>query len=288
MKFPSQETMQNLSSYVAPHIIGNELIKELLTLQMFSNPESGEKLHYLLVGGSSTGKSDLALFINKVMLGRSAIIQKDATPKGAVEKLIRSNGGIVFADEFDKTKKDLRMAFLEAMQNGTVTIDKHGEHFTYNAKINITALCNPPTPELMREVPLQAQLSFTKDYMLLARFHFFIAIFPADSSSYPNIAERMVLREREDEIINKLREIVITTKQNIPTVKVSEDLARKIGDYVRYLKDINISNSVLITPRLIDGFINATKARSRMMLREKAEESDFDYCKMLYEKLSNQ
>jgi len=288
MKLPSQETMSQLSSYIAPHIIGNELIKELLTLQMFSNPESNERLHYLVVGGSSTGKSDLAQFINKVMLGRSAIIQKEATPKGAVEKLIRSSGGLVYIDELDKTKKELRMAFLEAMQNGTVTIDKHGEHYTYPAKVNICGLCNPPTPELIREVPLQAQLSFTKDFPLLSRFHFFLAIYPADSSSYPNIAERMVLRDREDEIINKLREIVITTKQNIPTVKVSEDLARKIGEYVRYLKDINISNSVLITPRLIDGFINATKARSRMMQRDKAQESDFEYCKMLYEKLSSQ
>lgn len=287
ISLPKIEVMKELSQYVAPHIVGNDLIKELFTIQMFSNPERGEKMHLLLLGGTGVAKSDIANFIKKIMLGRSSIIMKDATAVGVREKLIRSNGGIVFADEFDKYPKYLRVMFLEAMQNGTVTVDKFGEHYTYPANVNVSALCNPVTPELIKEIPLQAQLSFARDYFLIARFHFFVPIYSADSSLYPNIAERMILKEDEEKIINRLREIVITTKQNIPSVKVDTSIAREIGEYVRYLKDISVNNSVIITPRLIEGFINATKAKARMMLRDKAQLDDFTYFKELYERAIN-
>jgi DNA replicative helicase MCM subunit Mcm2 (Cdc46/Mcm family) len=286
IELPKSEVLSEIHSYVAPHILNVDLIKRFLTLQAFVNPEHGEKLHLLIIGGTATGKSELCSFLSKVLLGRSAFVQKDSTFAGLREKFKRINGSVLYIDEFDKTKKDARTIFLEAMQNGTVTVTNFNQQFTYPAKISVTALCNPKEQELSKDIPLSAQLSFSKEYYLLSRFHFIIPIYAIESLYYPDIAERYVIREKqEQDIINRLRELMIGIKQDIPTVSIDQELARKIGEHVKYIKDINIADSLLITPRLIEGLISATKARARMLGKEEAKEDHFVYIKELYEKL---
>lgn len=284
MPLPKSEVTSELYSYIAPHILGNNLLKQFLTLQMFVNPNEGEKLHLLIIGSTATGKTEICMSIKKVMLGRSAFIQKDATAVGVREKLMLSPQ-ILFCDEFDKMKRDTRTMLLEAMQSQTVTIDKHGEHGTTNAKVSITALCNPVRVELSKDAPLVSQISFSNEFYLLSRMNFVIPVYPAESYLYGDIAERMEnKRYTEEDIINKLREIVYTIKQEIPSVKIELSLARKVGEYIKYLKEMN-PNNILITPRLIEGFLSAMKAHSRMCQRKECDESDLEYIKHLYEQL---
>lgn len=47
-----------------------------------------------------------------------------------------------------RQKREVRTIFLEAMQNGTVTVTNFNQQFTYPAKTNVTALCNPKEQEL--------------------------------------------------------------------------------------------------------------------------------------------
>lgn len=278
------DTTQDLYTKIAPHILGNNLMKKFLALQMFVNPNEGEKLHILVVGGSSTGKSEICNFIREVMIGRSAYLQKDATPIGLREVLMQSPQ-LLFIDEFDKSKKDTRGMLLEAMQSQTVTIDKFGEHGTAKARINVTALCNPLRAELSKGTPLISQLSFAREYYLLSRFHFVIAVYPADAALYGDIAVAQEdKRYNGEQVINKVRDLVYKIKLEIPRVTVSADLSRKIGNYVKYLKEMN-PNDYRISPRLIEGFFAAVKARARMSQRKEAKDEDLDYIKKLYDEL---
>ncbi|MGC9310011.1 MAG: ATP-binding protein [Candidatus Nanoarchaeia archaeon] len=287
MSLPKLEVMENIATYIAPHILGNKTIKEFLALQMFINPDKGEKLNYIIIGTTSTGKTEVCRFVSKVLVGKSSFVQRDATPVGCREKIIGSNGGIVYFDELDKAKKDMRNMLLEALQNGTVTIDKANEHITYDAKICATALVNPPSMELSKEIPLYSQISFAKDYYLLNRFHFILPIYSADASIYPDIAEKYEeKRYTEEDIVNRLREIVYSVKQEVPTVELNREITRSVGEYIRYLKEINYNN-MLITPRLIEGFLSAVKARARMCLRKQAKEEDVEYVKRIYTEITS-
>lgn len=278
------EVAENLDSYIAPHILGNHTLKRFLTLQMFINPNEGEKMHLLIVGGTGTGKTEVSEFISKVMTGRTITIQKDATPTGLKERLMQ-NPTILFADEFDKTRKDTRTMLLQAMQSGTVTSDKHGEHGTSTARVSVTAMCNPIRPELTEDAPLTAQVSFSREYYLLSRFHFLIPVYPADSQLYGEIARKMNMKHTEEEVINKLREIIYAIRLENPKVTINSDLATEVGNYIHYLKDINPAN-ILLTPRIIEGFLYSIKARARMCGRKEATKEDFAYVKNLYSQIN--
>ena len=278
------ELTQGLSDYISPNILGNKLLKKFLTLQLFVNPHEGEKFHLLLVGSTACGKTEIAQFINKIMSGRSAFIQKDATSVGIREILMR-NPQILFIDEFDKMKKDTRSMLLESMQSQTVTTAKHNEYVVSDAKVNVTALCNPIRSELNKDAPLSSQVSFSKEYFLLSRFHIIIPVFAPESFLYGDIAEGMEKkRYTEENLITKLRELVYKVKFDYPTVSIDLPLARKVGDYIHYLKDMN-PNNILITARLIEGFLSAMKARARMCQRDKCSSSDLDYIKDLYKQI---
>lgn len=286
MALPKTEVTSELYTYIAPHILGNNLLKQFLTLQMFVNPNEGEKLHILVVGSTSCGKTEAMQFIHKIFSGRSAFIQKDATPVGVRELLMRSPS-LLIADEFDKMRRETRGMLLEAMQSQTVTIAKHDDYGVTKAFVNITALCNPIRSDLSKDAPLASQISFSREYYLLSRFHLLIPVYQPDAVLYGDIAERMENRRyTEEDIINKLREIIYAIKFEFPTITVELPLARKVGDYVKHLKEIN-PNNICITPRLIEGLLSAIKARARMCQRKEAREEDFEYIKKLYSELIN-
>lgn len=283
MTLPELETIKNLDSFIAPHVLGNEILKRFLTLQMFINPNENEKLHLLVVGGTGTGKSELAGFIKEVMSGRCIMIQKDTSPAGLRERL-QQNPSIMFADEFDKTRKDTRSMLLESMQSGTVTSDKHNDHGVSTARVNITAMCNPLRAELTEDAPLTSQISFSKEYYLLSRFHFVIPVYPADSQLYGEIARKMNAKYTQEEVVNRIREIVYAIKLENPKVVIPTSLATEVGNYIGYMKETNPnpSTSILLTPRMIEGYLSAIKSRARMCGRKEAKKEDFEYIKELH------
>jgi len=282
---PKVEHILELHKFLAPHILGNELLKKFLTLQLFVSPNQGEKMHLLIIGGTATGKSELATTIEEILIGRVKVIQRDPTPAGLKEAIKKANSGIIFIDEFDKTKMEIRNGLLEVMQSGKLTITQKKDYYTYEAKECVNGLCNPIGPELDKNSPLYSQVSFSKEYYLLSRFHFIIPVYSVDASEYGTIAKLQVNKDyTKKEIINRVREVVYYVKQNYPIEKISEKIAEKIGIYVKRIKEMYPSR--LVTPRLIEGFISITKARARMNLRSEVKEEDFEYIKNLYEELN--
>lgn len=267
---------------IAPHIIGNEVLKQFLMLQMFANPENGESLNYIILGPAASAKSETSRFASKVIGGRSRYM-RDPTIPGLKENLIASDCGIVFFDEFDKSTRLQRNTLLEALSDGVTTIDKHGEHYPYPSRISLSALCNPSTSQFSN-APLMKQLSFSREQHIMSRFHFIIPTYPPSTNSYEQIAMNSEMKWSQEQMIEIMNKKILDIRQEVPNVSIPEELRRRIGREV-----VNIERRhkgvVMVTARLIYGFLSAVKARSRWMGRSEANEEDLDYILELYQEI---
>ena len=57
--------------------------------------------------------------------------------------LVLADGGLLCIDEFDKCKPDDVVALHEAMEQGTVSINKAGVQSVLSTKVSILAAANP-------------------------------------------------------------------------------------------------------------------------------------------------
>ena len=281
MAINEKELVARFYSMIAPRIIGNTLAKKLATLQIFTNPAVGEKLHLMLVGEPASGKTMIGFDVSQIAPS-STYSASNLTRVGLLEKLIISNGGIMVIDEFGRLKKDVRDGLLEAMQTGTVSIDKHSRHERFDAKVNIMSIANPRGDRMVNGMSVLQQLPY--GHALLSRFHFIIPFWSVDEDLYPDIAKGFVYDNNDRERIRMLRDIVVKIKTKIPVVSIDEKIASEIGDFVRFMKSASFFKEI-VTPRMIEGMISMAKAHARLNLRDKVTESDVREIEVLVREL---
>lgn len=274
---PKAEVIQEIYRYISPNVLSNDFIKQILALQMFINPMNGEMLHLIIAGGTGVAKTEIAKDLVKV-IPNGVYVGKETTAVGLSEKILMARFGVVFADEFDKWGSGTRRVLLEPMQDGTLTVDKHRRHYSYDISCNVCALCNPVSGELLEGYPIVPQLSFSNDYPLMARFHLIVPIYAVDTILYPDIAVGMANKREDDERRRRMMEILIKVKQEIPDVEVDNRIAREIGYFVKNIKETSPVREI-VTPRLIEGVISCVKARARMSIKDKASMEDLNYVK---------
>ena len=269
------QLIQNFPKLICPEIVGDDwpFIKEVLTLQIFTAPRYNEKLHILLVGEPASGKTDALLDVAGIV-PNSSYSGSNLTRVGLLEKLSYSDGGILAFDEADKLGHDVRIGLLEAMQTGTVTIDKFRMHRQVQARVNVLMAMNP-IGERFTWVPLMNQIILTPAE--ISRFHLIICCYPPEMDLYPDIAIRMGIKNNRNETRRKkMMELLIRVNQEVKEVSVSQKIRTRIGDRIRTLKQMSNMRDY-ISPRLIDGAISMTKARARMDIRSEAVRDDFDW-----------
>jgi len=268
--------LQRITSFedeILPNIIGNNLVKKVLALQMFSIPSIGEKLHTLTVGDVASGKSTAAVELMQIVYG-STYTGKKITEVGLLEKIASSDGSIIYVDELDKIKKQVREQLLECMQTGTITYDKHQYHQSIPARINVSCFCNPRGYIINENMSVIDNLPFSLP--LISRFHFFLTVKSLDPTFYGDYAMKKSGYEKEGDDKFTLKKYLVQVKEKVPRVAISNSIANDIGQYARMLKSYSSMNRI-ISPRLIEGLLSATRARARMNFREKATEEDWRY-----------
>ncbi len=280
----AKESLIDFWQAIAPNILGNKFIKQLLTLQAFTNPYNNEFLNFLIIGDTGCGKTAL-LQDCVAFTPRSVFLNRNTSPAGVTERIIESDGGLVCLDEFDKVNAEVRRSVLEPMESHIITKDVHNQHYSITTRVNVTVLCNP-RGRLEAGVPILSQITFGKDLPLLGRFDLIIPIYPADEVLYPDIA---VGYAKYDEKLNNkriemIKETIVSRRTQIPQVFVSEDFARRAGAFIRLLRGTS-SKREIITPRAIRGFINSMKSNARLNGRSKVNMQDFKYVKSIYSKL---
>jgi DNA replicative helicase MCM subunit Mcm2 (Cdc46/Mcm family) len=280
------ELWSDISQYIAPWIIGNELVKEILATQMFSNPSKGEKLHYLIVGNVASGKSELLDFISECV-PNSAYVGKKITRVGMSEKLAKCNNGLISLDEFDKVSFDVRDQLLECMQSQKITDIAHRKDEVLETKVNVLAACNPEKSVLKDNVPIYEQTNLSVP--LLSRFHLIMPFYQIEPEFYGDLAVSNNKHKDPDKIKDLQQQIYHQVEgiiERYPTIECPENILRQSGDFIADLRDKASGNSLEyehINPRTIEGFINFIKARSRMKLKPEVGMEELEESKQIYE-----
>lgn len=146
-----------------PDIYGNEMIKAGLVLSLFGGgslgPNSRSEIHTLLIGDPGLGKSQMLRAITRVApkafyvggnVTTSAgltitLSKKEGHSNFAMEPgaLVLADKGFCCVDELDKMPVSQQYAFLESMEQQTVSIAKAGITCTLPTKATIVAAANP-------------------------------------------------------------------------------------------------------------------------------------------------
>lgn len=285
----------NVSEYepiapmIAPHIIGNDLAKEVIGLMMLMNIKE-EKFHTMLVGAYGSAKSELGVFVKKNMPNQTCMkLGKETTgpnlrgkmlPRGGTEDglLWSSKGKIVFYDELDKTDKDTLNTLLEPMEERTVTVN--GEE--HDAVVNLIATANPYGGTWCGEPSLN-QLPFGRNATLISRFYMFIPFFELHADEYKKLGRAFYIRDHEDigaEIREKIRDA-----QSMPHISMTEEQHDAVCKNVGRLKRENDLFRKYITPRYVTGSISLCKAHARYRGRDHVLDEDISYVHELYERV---
>jgi replicative DNA helicase Mcm len=156
-----------LASSVAPHIYGQEIVKQAIVLQLFggvnknlANQPFRGNIHILLVGDPSTGKSAILEYCAQLApksiyvagkttsgAGLTVSAVKDEFGEGGwtlkAGAVVLASGGVAMIDEFDKMSTEDRSALHEAMAQGTVSVSKAGLYSKFKANTSILAAANP-------------------------------------------------------------------------------------------------------------------------------------------------
>lgn len=280
---PEFKQIENLENYLCPKILGNELLKKILALQLFTNPIiKGEKMHIMMVGSVATGKTMLGHWVSKI-LPMSSYVSCDVTKVGMREKLMFSDRGYAVLDEFHLLPKNTKDVLKEALELGQVSYSIHGEHVVAPARINAIAICNPKGFILNDSIPLQNQIPNT-DPALLTRFGFIIPVRPLPADMYSEIALNYMKNFNDEERINQLKEYLFYVKQKYGVINIPEKLALEVGKYIEKLKDLSPMRDY-ITPRLINTMMTSLAAQTRMNLRSETRREDFNEIKKIFDKL---
>jgi replicative DNA helicase Mcm len=181
-------------SSVATSIHGLQFEKTAILLSLFGGVQRRRKdksirrghIHVLMAGDPGTAKSQLLRYYARIAprsvhaTGKgasaaglsAAVVKDDISDSGGwmVEAgaMVLANNGTMFLDELDKMDAKDASAMHEALEQGTVTINKAGLNLTLNASCNVIAAANPKEGRFDQYQPLHSQLNLTP--ALVSRF----------------------------------------------------------------------------------------------------------------------
>ena len=162
----SPDIYTRLIDSFAPHIRGQELIKEAILLLIVGSTQNvlpdGTKnrgdINVFLVGDPGTAKSEMLKFCARIAPRGLYTSGRGSTAAGLTAAVVRDKSGImmleagavvlgdqglVCIDEFDKMKPEDRSALHEVMEQQSASIAKGGIVATLNARTSILAAANP-------------------------------------------------------------------------------------------------------------------------------------------------
>ena len=272
-----------IKKFIAPHIVGFDDIREAVVLQMFAK----EKIHILLLGDPSTGKTDILRAVNDLApissyglgsgtssAGLTATIKgKEVTPG----LLPMADNGICCIDELNLMKHQDRGSLLNAMEKGFVSYDKANKHVKFDARISVLATANPKGDRFVGKIPSTWLKQIPFDPALLTRFHLVFFIRKPNEKEFLDIAKKIIADttkalEMGDTLF--LRDYIEFSQ--IIEVDFDKKLKEQIVDFAAQLKKDEKDFLVEVSPRTIIGIMRLAKASARMELRHKVEQKDLD------------
>ena len=298
----SPNHFSNLIKSTAPSLHGLENEKTAIILQRVGGVAKnleGEKrrgdIHVFLVGDPGEGKSQLlrwGALMNprsietsgkgSTAAGLTATVLKDEETgmySLAAGALVLADGGLVIADEFDKMRPDDRSVLHTALEDQFVPINKAGINTKLNSRTSLLAACNPKDGMWNNSLTLKENLKGIPT-PLLTRFDLIFVV-----SNQRSVDDEM---KRVQHMINTL------TKTGVEPVPYQMDELKKFYVYARgYTPQVSPEasaaimvyyesvlhaqrkrNTIMITPRDLEGMLRLTEASAKLHLRILATVAD--------------
>jgi len=276
---------------IASHIIGHELIKRAVALQLFSS----EPIHILLLGDPAIGKTDIIRSISELHpistyglgSGMSGVGLAVTTIGDVVEPglLPMADQGICCIDELNLLKEENQGALYNAMEKGFITYDKKGKHLRLDARVRILATANPIGDKFTGKTidELKKQIPF--DDALLSRFHLVFLIKKPDTYEFLKIADA-ILKQKNSALTPADTEFIKSYIVSAEQLKVTlpEVYHKDIVTFVEELKKKENKSIFDISPRLVVGLMRLVQARARMCMREKVIQEDITEVKTIIQR----
>ncbi len=288
----ARHSFEILPEIIAPNILGFEEVKKVLAAQLFST----DRLHLLIIGDPSTGKTELIRGaqelspISSFGLGSGiskAGLSMTVSGKQVVKGLLPlASGGVCAIDELNLIKQDDLGALYNAMEKGFVSYDKANTHKTLSADVRVMATANPKSKKFLGKSPKFIRNQIPFDSALLSRFHIIAVVLRPDADKFAAIASS-VIRESKQFLTEKDKEFI---KDFIEFSKgISVDFPKSLDAYVKeFAKEIRENEDKMVveaSPRHIVGIVRLAKAFARMRLSKEASSEDIKEAIRLFKKV---
>lgn len=284
---------------INPNIYGYDEVKLGLVLSMFGgvtyNYDDGTRVrgesHILLCGDPSTAKSQLIYSVSKIMprviytSGKStsaagltaAAIKDELDGKWTLEAgaLPLANGGVVVCDEFDKLGPEDRSALHEAMELGSISVNKAGLSEKLQTETTLIAAANPKSGRFIPSIPLREQLDLPPS--LISRFDLIFTILDQTDEEKDAVVARHVLSSRMKSSTSVDRPLSIEFMRKYITYakQVNPQLSEEASKYLsRTYTSLRKDEETYITVRQLDALIRLSEASARIKLREEVKMED--------------
>jgi replicative DNA helicase Mcm len=295
------DAYEKLIASFAPHIYGQEVIKEAILLLIVGSVtkklEDGSTrrgdINVLLVGDPGTAKSELLKFTAKIAPRGLYTSGRGTTAAGLTAAVIRDKSGImmleagavvlgdqglVCIDEFDKIKPEDRSALHEVMEQQTCSVAKGGIVATLNARTSILSAANPmygkydPYKNITENVNLPVPLLTRFDLIFIVRD-------VPEKEKDSLIASHILEIHRDAEHAAKPAIDIDLFSKYLTYAKGTEPvLTQEAIDIVRgYYMDMRKAESegmITVTPRQLEGLVRLATARARLLLKDRVDADD--------------
>ena len=297
----SPDIYQRLIDSFAPHIHGQEMIKEAILLLVVGSTQrllaDGGKIrgdiNVFLVGDPGTAKSEMLKFCARIAprglytsgrgstaAGLTAAVVRDKTGIMMLEAgaVVLGDQGLVCIDEFDKMKPEDRSALHEVMEQQSASIAKGGIVATLNARTSILAAANPmygkydPFKNITENVNLPIPL--------LTRFDLIFVVRDLPSREKDEKIARHIIALHTPQGVDSrsLIDVDILPKYLAYAKRLAPELTpeaeEKILEYYLKMRKVETEEMITVTPRQLEGIIRLSTARARLLMKDRVEEED--------------
>ncbi|MEO9363859.1 MAG: minichromosome maintenance protein MCM, partial [Nitrososphaera sp.] len=295
------DVYEKLVASFAPHIYGQEVIKESILLLIVGSVtkklEDGSTrrgdINVLLVGDPGTAKSEMLKFAAKIAPRGLYTSGRGSTAAGLTAAVIRDKSGImmleagavvlgdqglVCIDEFDKIKPEDRSALHEVMEQQTCSVAKGGIVATLNARTSILSAANPmygkydPYKNITENVNLPVPL--------LTRFDLIFIVRDIPEKDKDNLIASHILEIHKDvaHAAKPAIDIDLFSKYLTYAKRMEPALTSEAIDIIRsYYMDMRKAESegmITVTPRQLEGLVRLATARARLLLKDRVDADD--------------
>ncbi|AIC15577.1 minichromosome maintenance protein MCM [Nitrososphaera viennensis] len=295
------DAYEKLVASFAPHIYGQEVIKESILLLIVGSVtkklEDGSTrrgdINVLLVGDPGTAKSEMLKFAAKIAPRGLYTSGRGSTAAGLTAAVIRDKSGImmleagavvlgdqglVCIDEFDKIKPEDRSALHEVMEQQTCSVAKGGIVATLNARTSILSAANPmygkydPYKNITENVNLPVPL--------LTRFDLIFIVRDIPEKDKDNLIASHILEIHKDvaHAAKPAIDIDLFSKYLTYAKRIEPALTSEAIDIIRsYYMDMRKAESegmITVTPRQLEGLVRLATARARLLLKDRVDADD--------------